>query len=149
MKTGYFIICWLIGMAGNAQQQRFRTDTSSFAISSDAAETLWSALQNGRLKAIDAVSAEPVPVAKISTWKMPSDTMATIDTSTGNMVYKIMQTTRSPAQVERILACQDWYVNPQGRITSRVRWIELLVRVTDAIGQFRGWQSLFRINYND
>ena len=62
---------------------------------------LFGAIEKGKLKAYDAISNEPIPAKKISTWKMPSDSMMSMDES-GNSKIVVIQREHQSDRIDQI-----------------------------------------------
>jgi hypothetical protein len=106
------------------------------------------AIRQGRLKATDRLTNQPIPGREIFTWHMPTDTVPQYDLSGNFVKYAAVQAERSAAGFTRLRIFQDWYFDiSESRFYGVVKWIELLEEVHTSSGIFIGYEPFCRVYY--
>ena len=79
---------------------------------------------------------------------MPTDTVAVYDGKKEETKYKAVISEIDPSKISRIKIYQDWYLDAtNGKLFSRIIWIDLMIEVSNPSGMFLGYRSFCRINY--
>lgn len=83
------------------------------------------AIEQGKLKAFDSWTDEPIPAKEIYTWRMPIDTLDA--SSDGVFKYEVLQHKRTGDSIKQIRVCQDWYFDgKENKLFSIIKWIEFI-----------------------
>lgn len=123
-------------------------DTIVLKIHGDAAGAFLKAIEKGKIKATDSFSGEPIPATAVYTWRMPVDTLLRQDNSGNGSHYEVVQQYRSPLSVTRLRIAQGWMLDPgTGKLSSFVRWIELVEEIHTPTGDFIVFRPFCRICY--
>ena len=105
------------------------------------------AVNQGKLRAIDPVTGDPIPAERILQWHMPADTV-TVQDAAGNSKYAVVQSEQNPDLFTMIRICQDCYFEREsGKIRGEIRFIELLKDIYTPTGTLIGHSTFCRI-YN-
>jgi len=147
LLTPAILICFLHSSAQNNKTATFIKHDTVMVSNISLSKTIIQAIKNGKIKAVDYITNQPVPPKQIFTWKMPVDTMAVHDKD-GNAKYVIVQQHRSANDITRVKIFHDWYLdNSSGKLSSRVQRIELLEEIKNSSGEFMGYRPIFKIYY--
>ena len=141
------LICFLHSSAQNNKTATFIKHDTVTVSNISLSKNIIQAIKNGKIKAVDYITNQPIPPKQISTRKMPVDTMAVSDKE-GNAKYVIVRQHRSANDITRVKIFHDWYQdNSSGKLSSRVQRIELLEEIKNFSGEFMGYRPLFKIYY--
>jgi hypothetical protein len=147
LLTPAILICFLHSSAQNNKTATFIKHDTVIVSNISLSKTIIQAIKNGKIKAVDYITNQPVPPKQISTWKMPVDTM-TVHDKDGNAKYVIVKQHRSANDITRVKIFNDWYLdNSSGKLSSRVQRIELLEEIKNSTGEFMGYRPIFKIYY--
>ena len=147
LLTPVILICFLHSSAQNNKATTFIEHDTVIVSNISLSKTILQAIKNGKIKAVDYITNQPIPPKQIFTWKMPVDTMAVSDKE-GNVKYTIVHQHRSANDITRVKIFHDWYLdNSSGKLSSRVQRIELLEEIKNFSGEFVGYRPLFKIYY--
>ncbi len=147
LLTPAILICFLHSSAQNNKTATFIKHDTAVVSNISLSKAIIQAIKNGKIKAVDYITNQPIPPKQISTWKMPVDTMAVHDKD-GNAKYVIVHQHRSANDITRVKIFHDWYLdNSSGKLSSRVQRIELLEEIKNSSGEFMGYRPIFKIYY--
>lgn len=105
-------------------------------------------IYKGKIKAVDPDDSKPIPGGQIYSWRMPSDTVAVYDDNLETTKYQVIKGVIDPQKIDRIRIRQDWYLNTtSGKIYSRIRCIELMIKIYSSTGLELGYRPFCRIDY--
>jgi hypothetical protein len=125
-----------------------RRDTIRMEADKIIAESMLQAIDQGKLKAVDCVTNEPIPASQVYTWRMATDTVMRYDTATDTAKMEIVRQQRKATAITQIKVQQDWYLDAKsGKLSSRINWVELLEEISSFSGDFIGYRSFCRIYY--
>jgi len=120
----------------------------SKSTNSSVGKSILLSIKQGKLKAIDPFSGKSIPADKIFTWNMPTDTVAVYDGKKEETKYKVVMSEIDPSKISRIKIYQNWYLDAtNGKLFSRINFIDLMIELNDPSGLFLGYRSFCRINY--
>jgi hypothetical protein len=106
------------------------------------------AITQGKLNATDPQTNVAIPPGKIKTWKAAADTVLVLDPAGEKATYKIEIAEINPSHLSVIKLQQDWYMDTSsGKISSQVKWVQLMKEHRDASGQFIAFVPYCRIDY--
>ncbi len=122
--------------------------TLTVQIGKPVSQVILEAIHKGRIKAIDPENNQPIPGNKIFTWKRSVDTIMQFDVA-GNYSGKVaVGHDLSPESIRQIRVFQDWFIDiASGKLNADIKWIELMVDVNSASGEFIGSRPFCRIYY--
>src|SRR6266576_1753062 len=143
LLTPVILICFLHSSAQNNKATTFIKHDTVIVTNISLSKAIIQAIKNGKIKAVDYITNQPIPPKQIFTWKMPVDTMAVNDKE-GNAKYVIVQQHRSADDITRVKIFHDWYLdNLSGKLSNRVQKIELLEEIKNSSGEFMGYRPIF------
>ncbi|HMC99780.1 MAG TPA: hypothetical protein VKH37_06500 [Ferruginibacter sp.] len=108
---------------------------------------LFNAIENGKLKAFEYPSNQPIPGKDIRIWKMPVDSIMMYD-SLGNSTIGTVQRKRNSDEITQIKVYHDWWFDlATSQFYSIPKWIDVMADVKNYAGIFIGHAVICRIYY--
>ena len=98
---------------------------------------------------METETGKPIPVKKLLTWRMPSDTMPVYDVNDMSKItmYRVVQQERSSRDFSRIRIKQDLYFDFKNeRLYSVIRAVTLYFPVRSYDGTIRGYSAFCRLD---
>lgn len=106
------------------------------------------AIEKGKIKAYDKETNNMIPPKEIRSWHMPADTVARMDNEGNIAGYVVVKQEVDANSFPQIRVFHDWYVDiTTGKISSQVKWIELMQEIKAPDGTPRGSKPYCRIYY--
>jgi len=147
LLTPAILICFLYSSAQNNKSATFIKHDTVIVNNISLSKTIIQAIKNGKIKAVDYNTNQPIPSKQILTWNMPVDTMAMNDKA-GNTKYVAVRQHRNSNTMTRIKIFHDWYFDSSsGKLSSRVQRIELCEEIKNPSGEFIGYHPIVKIYY--
>lgn len=108
-------------------------------------EWLIHSIQNGKILAIDNETGKKIPATEILL-SMSRDTIAVSNGMVDTFIVERQKI--EPSKISKIKIYQDWYLDESGKIFSRILSIDLMIEVSNPMGEFIGYKPFCRINYD-
>ena len=153
MKISFWVILLLpastiFAQSSNTDAVLIRQDTALLKPGKTIVDSIFRAVVQGKLRAVDYVTNQSIPPGQIYTWKMGTDTIVRADTSGNYAIVEVVQQYRKTERITQIRVLHDWYFSvTTGQFISRTRWIELLEEIYSPSGFFIGIKPFCKV-YN-
>lgn len=106
------------------------------------------AIKKGLIKAYDFDDNKLIPAKQIYTWKMPVDSVMEYDEMGNPKRVLAVQNEVQASSIDQIRIYNDWYYDvATGKFSSKLKWIEPMIRISTFDGRFIGRRPFCRIYY--